>query len=491
MKRRVLIFFILLAAALAVLNLVCSAVFGRTYMFQADARYLNASEEDLTISYEEDADCVELIDRQFEDGVLSLTFRGVHPGRVFVVVSGPEGISWTVLLYVHPMNNITEGNYFGMYTGARVVPDSTTLFLAALLVCMILKYRRDMQRNMYQYRNIRDMGLILFLALLLVNQILQLTAYRGLITTIRSTMSSVQMAAYILLPVSFIGSAVVTVSNLVLLRREGRTWRNMLGCIIGVLYCLGMLLPFILGELLQRSTVIDVHNEQGAALYVEMAIEGIIFTIVVYLACVLAATIILGVKSARHIPKFDKDYILILGCKVRRDGTLTPLLRGRADRAVEFARMQQEAVGKPLIFVPSGGKGGDETVSEAEAIRNYLVSQGIPEEQIMMEDRSANTYENLGNSMALIRAREGGEDAKVAFSTTNYHVMRSGLYATKQGFLVEGIGSRTKSYFWINAFFREFVATLQVHKRTHVPVMLVLVLVTIGSTLTVYWSNRI
>ncbi len=91
---------------------------------------------------------------------------------------------------------------------------------------------------------------------------------------------------------------------------------------------------------------------------------------------------------------------------------------------------------------------------------------------------------------ALIREREGGEDARVAFSTTNYHVMRSGLYATKQGFLVEGIGSRTKSYFWINAFFREFIATLQVHKRTHIPVMIVLVLMTLAVTFTIYWMNQ-
>ena len=487
MKKRAIIFYIILAAALAAVTLAVCVTFGRTNTMQV---YVgpDISDDKVNIILEDDTGSLELTDRRLEDGVLSLTVRGVQQGRAFVSVQVSGDSRHYDVLYVHQFDIVTRGYYFGRFNGDRVVPACAAVFLAALLAGMIVQYRRDMFRNMYQYRNIRDMGLILFLAVVLLGQVLQLINYQGLGATMQSAMSASSMAAFFLLPVSFIASAVVTVSNIVLMKREGRTWRNMLGCIIGVLYCFGMLLPRIVSVILEHT--IDIHNEQAPGPYIDMAVEGIVFSIVFYLVCVLAATIILGVKSARHIPKFDKDYILILGCKVRRDGTLTPLLRGRADRAVEFARMQKEATGKPLIFVPSGGKGSDETVSEAEAIRNYLVGIGIPEEEIMMEDRSTNTYDNFGNSMALIREREGGEDARVAFSTTNYHVLRSGLYATKQGFLVEGIGSRTKSYFWINAFFREFIATLQVHKRTHIPVMIVLVLMTLAATFTIYWMNQ-
>jgi hypothetical protein len=60
-----------------------------------------------------------------------------------------------------------------------------------------------------------------------------------------------------------------------------------------------------------------------------------------------------------------------------------------------------------------------------------------------------------------------GEDAQIGFSTTNYHVFRAGNIACEQGIDMEGIGARTRSYFWINAFIREFIATMIAEKRKH------------------------
>ena len=222
-----------------------------------------------------------------------------------------------------------------------------------------------------------------------------------------------------------------------------------------------------------------------------MAVTNTILVAVSYLECILLGTIILTVKAARRIPAFDKDYILILGCKIRGDGSLTPLLKGRADRALDFARMQKEAGGKDVIFVPSGGKGGDEIMPEAQAVKNYLLEQGVPEERILAEDGSANTYENFKNSLALIREDCGGGEPKIAFSTTNYHVFRSGVLAERQGASVEGIGSKTRSYFWINAFVREFIATLAAEWKRHLAVIAALVLTVIAMVAVVMLSNNL
>ncbi|MBR3053536.1 MAG: YdcF family protein, partial [Firmicutes bacterium] len=121
------------------------------------------------------------------------------------------------------------------------------------------------------------------------------------------------------------------------------------------------------------------------------------------------------------------------------------------------------------------GKGSDEKISEAESVKNYLLSLGIREELIMPECESANTEENFRNSLKLILEDAGIEDPKVAFSTTNYHVFRSGLLASEQGIYAEGIGSRTRSYFWINAFVREFIATLAEERKKHLRIIAVLV----------------
>ena len=64
----------------------------------------------------------------------------------------------------------------------------------------------------------------------------------------------------------------------------------------------------------------------------------------------------MGIKASRHIPEFDKDYIIILGCQIKSDGTLTKLLKARVDKAIEFSKKQKEKTGKDIIFIPSGGK---------------------------------------------------------------------------------------------------------------------------------------
>jgi hypothetical protein len=48
----------------------------------------------------------------------------------------------------------------------------------------------------------------------------------------------------------------------------------------------------------------------------------------------------------------------------------------------------------------------------------------------------------------------------VGFSTTNHHVFRGYVFAHRAGMAVQGMGSRTRAYFWPNAFLREFAGLL-------------------------------
>ena len=164
-------------------------------------------------------------------------------------------------------------------------------------------------------------------------------------------------------------------------------------------------------------------------------------------------------------------------------------MKGRVDRAIEFSKLQKEENGKDIVFVPSGGKGSDEIISEAEAMKNYLVEQGIKEDTILIEDKSKNTFENIAYSHKLIRKKN--KDAKIAFSTTNYHVFRAGCIATQQSIPIEGIGAKTKTYFWINAFIREFIATLFSEKKKHLAVLLCIILVGLLMVMTRYFNANV
>ena len=64
-------------------------------------------------------------------------------------------------------------------------------------------------------------------------------------------------------------------------------------------------------------------------------------------------------------------------------------------------------------------------------------------------------------------------------------VFRSGVIASNQGINCEGIGSKTKWYFYTNALIREFIATLFQEKKKHIALLILinislLVLIYIG-----------
>ncbi len=85
-------------------------------------------------------------------------------------------------------------------------------------------------------------------------------------------------------------------------------------------------------------------------------------------------------------------------------------------------------------------------------------------------------------SKKLIEERK--KDAKVIYSTTNYHVFRSGVWASNAGLAAEGIGARTKWWFWPNAFVRECVGLLQNRwKQELILLVLLLAFITVLSIL--------
>jgi hypothetical protein len=146
------------------------------------------------------------------------------------------------------------------------------------------------------------------------------------------------------LPCIIILSIYSIITNIVLIKKEGFSFINVLGVITGLAFCLLTLVPEIIEKIIISILGINLSDSTGIALYIKILFEEIIYACVAYFECVLLGTIIMGIISAKHVPKFDKDYILILGCQIRKDGTLTNLLKARVDRAIEFENMQKKYV---------------------------------------------------------------------------------------------------------------------------------------------------
>lgn len=150
------------------------------------------------------------------------------------------------------------------------------------------------------------------------------------------------------------------------------------------------------------------------------------------------------------------DYVVVLGAGLIGD-QVTPLLASRIDKGIAIYQKQP---GCKLIM--SGGQGPDEIIAEGKAMANYALEKGVPAEDILIENQSTNTEENLKFSFALMKP-----GSRFALVTNYYHVFRALLLARKLKIKCIGYGARTKFYFSLNAFIREFVGYLVMTKKAH------------------------
>lgn len=170
----------------------------------------------------------------------------------------------------------------------------------------------------------------------------------------------------------------------------------------------------------------------------------------------------------------ETEYIIVLGCSIFDDGTVTPLLRGRLDAAIKAWKEGD----RQAKIITSGGQGADEVISESRAMANYLLSQGVPESSILLEDKSTSTEENLLFSRAIMEARGGASRCTIA--TSSYHCLRAAMFAKRLGINAVCVGGRTAAFYYPAAFFREYIALIM---RNIPAVAAFFVLVTIRFTL--------
>ncbi len=334
----------------------------------------------------------------------------------------------------------------------------SAVYAAGTIAVLLWAFREQIRYNPYSYNTIFYFGFALFavfvLITLLVLAVRMVTepVYSDEMYIVHTIYGSNQNYMIITFPVLFIFCIALCISNIALIIREGRRLVNVLGIILSVLVIGVSVFLFIFNFSFSGS-------EREAMIY--DLIVNIIASVYLYAECMLLGTMVADAIAAKYEPEKNKDYLIILGCGLRDDGTPTPLLRGRIDRALEFCERQKKETGKDLTFITSGGQGPNEPVSESAAMKRYLMEKGIPEDRIIEEDRSTDTAENMEFSKAIIWERDPG--AKVAFSTTNYHVFRSGLFARRVKMRAVGMGAKTKWYFWPNAAVREFVGLLTKH----------------------------
>lgn len=364
-----------------------------------------------------------------------------------------------------------------------VVSVLVDAFLLAALVQLVFAFFGQIRYNPYSYNTIYYMGFALFLLAVLGMQVfvtIRFIRFPAVYTAqeiLRVLLRSAKNYMLVSLPFILVFSVALCVSNIALIRHEGKRLVNVLGIVLSFLLLAGEAFLFRFDYHVSGSERQVMLNDLFANLFA---------AVYLYFECMLIGAIVADVIAARHEPAPDKDFLIILGCGIRKDGAPTPLLRGRIERALAFYEKQKRETGRELTFVTSGGQGPDEAISESASMKRYLMERGIPEGQILEEDRSTDTFENMQFSKQIIQAVD--PNGKVAFATTNYHVFRAGLYARRVKMRAVGMGADTKWYFWPNASVREFVGLLTEHRLKQALIFGGLVAVYIALTLFAYSS---
>jgi uncharacterized SAM-binding protein YcdF (DUF218 family) len=151
----------------------------------------------------------------------------------------------------------------------------------------------------------------------------------------------------------------------------------------------------------------------------------------------------------------DRPVMIVLGTGLQGD-RVTTTLAARLEKAREYYLDHPQTK-----IVVSGGQGPNETVSEAAAMAEYLISRGISSKNLILEDQSTSTVENFVFSKKILDEMFGGQTYKVVFVTNRFHAFRSGHTAKKAGLDATCLAAASKPVFMLpNFYFREYLALI-------------------------------
>ena len=224
-------------------------------------------------------------------------------------------------------------------------------------------------------------------------------------------------------------------------------------------FSLGVVLPGILGLPLLLSgfffRFLLPENSHGIWRLIKYLLIGGYSLALVFI--LIACLLITGQLSRDPDPQ--SDALVVLGAGLYGD-RVSATLALRLDAAYDFWQQHPS-----LPIVVTGGQGPDEWIPEAEAMADYLVRRGVPEEKILLENLSTSTYENLANARDLIisaslnqGSASGSQKASVIVVTSGYHLYRAIRIAGSLDLNASGIGAPVLWYLLPSDLLRETLA---------------------------------
>ncbi|MGP4061337.1 YdcF family protein [Halobacillus sp. H74] len=133
----------------------------------------------------------------------------------------------------------------------------------------------------------------------------------------------------------------------------------------------------------------------------------------------------------------EADAAIVLGA-AQWDGKPSPVFEGRLKQGIE---LYEE--GKVEYLVLTGGTSENAASSEAEVGKDYAIAHGVAKEDILYEDRSLMTEDNLKNAKKV--SGEKSIDTFLLISD-QFHLKRAVIMAENQGMDVKGVPTQYSAY---------------------------------------------
>lgn len=175
-----------------------------------------------------------------------------------------------------------------------------------------------------------------------------------------------------------------------------------------------------------------------------LLIFGAVLTFLVGMCVFFTVNMIVRAEVDVENPKA----VIVLGCQVKGEEP-SEMLKSRLNAAIEVYEKNPEA-----IIIACGGKGKGEDISEAEAMRRYLTEKGISEENIIVEDKSTSTKENIGYAAEILE--EKGISDGIVLVTNEFHQYRAYVYAKRAGISAGAHSARSYLPNLLNYWIREW-----------------------------------
>ena len=154
-------------------------------------------------------------------------------------------------------------------------------------------------------------------------------------------------------------------------------------------------------------------------------------------------------------PDYNEDVVIVMGAGIIGERITIPLAH-RLNTALEYLERNPNAVA-----IVCGGLGDRATITEAEAMKRYLVARGIEPERILKEDKSTTSFENLKFAKEILD-KHFPNGFRAVLVTSDFHIFRTNYVASRVGIEANRLGAPTQLLSVPTNYFRELLAIANV-----------------------------